>query len=107
MKPVIVSSLLLLSALMSGNSPAAPPVDSDSSHPRTFVADSLITAKIKAKLAEKHLATLANIKVDTDNVGAVWLSGKAPTQDARDLAGMIARDTDGVTTLHNQIIVSE
>lgn len=86
---------------------AAPPVDSDTSHPGAFVDDSLITTKVKAKLAEKHMSTLVDVRVDTDNAGVVWLSGKAPTQDASDLAGMIAQDTDGVRSVHNQIVVRE
>jgi osmotically-inducible protein OsmY len=35
----------------------------------------------------------------------VWLSGKAPTKDAKDLAAMVAKDTDGVTSVHNDIVV--
>ena len=51
-------------------------------------------------------ATLhARIKVDTDENGVVWLSGKAPTQDAVDLAGMIAKNTDGVASVHNDVVV--
>jgi len=41
---------------------------------------------VKAKLAEKHLSTLTRISVDTDKDGVVWLSGTAPTKDAKDLA---------------------
>jgi hyperosmotically inducible protein len=78
----------------------------DSSGPGTYVKDSLITTKVKSKLAAKHLSTLTNIKVDTDQQGVVWLSGTAPTKDAKDMAGMIARDTDGVTGVHNKIEVS-
>ena len=81
--------------------------DMDRSHPKAFVKDSEITTKIKSKLAAKHMSTLTNIKVDTDSQGVVWLSGKAPTQDASDLAAMIAKDTDGVTSVHNKIIVAE
>jgi hyperosmotically inducible protein len=73
----------------------------------SFVKDSAITTKVKAKLAEKHMSTLTNIKVDTDNAGVVWLSGKAPTKDARDLAVMIAKDTDGVAKVHNNIVIAE
>jgi len=29
----------------------------------------------------------------------------APTKDAKDLAGMITKDTDGVTGVHNNILV--
>jgi hyperosmotically inducible protein len=82
-------------------------MDSDSSKASTYVKDSVITTKVKAKLASKHMATLTNIKVDTDNAGVVYLSGKAPTKDASDLAAMLAKDTDGVTSVHNKIIVAE
>ena len=70
-----------------------------------FVKDSVITTKVKAKLAAKHLTTLARIKVDTDANGVVWLSGHAPTQDAADMAGLLAKDTDGVTSVHNDVMV--
>jgi hyperosmotically inducible protein len=81
--------------------------DSDRSHPGAFVKDSVITAKVKSKLAAKHMSTLTNIKVDTDDHGVVWLSGKAPTKDASDLAAMLAKDTEGVTSVHNKIVVAE
>jgi hyperosmotically inducible protein len=81
--------------------------DSDASRPGAYVKDSVITAKVKSKLAAKHMATLTDIQVDTDNHGVVWLSGKAPTKDASDLAAMIAKDTDGVTSVHNKIVVGE
>lgn len=59
------------------------------------------------KLAAKHMSILTSIKVDTDKEGIVWLSGSAPTKDASDLAEMIAKDTDGVTSVHNRIVVQE
>jgi hyperosmotically inducible periplasmic protein len=71
-----------------------------------FVKDSVITTKVKSKLAAKHMATLTHIKVDTDENGVVWLSGTAPTKDARDLAGMLAKDTDGVTSVNNNVDVA-
>ena len=79
----------------------------DRSHPGTFVKDSAITAKVKAKLAAKHMSTLTDIKVDTDNQGMVVLSGKAPTKDASDLAAMLAKDTEGVTSVTNKIVIAE
>jgi hyperosmotically inducible protein len=82
-------------------------MDSGTAHADTYVKDSVITTKVKAKLAEKHLATLTNIHVDTDRQGIVWLSGKAPTQDASDLAEMIAKSTEGVIRVHNKILVQQ
>jgi len=78
-------------------------MESDGSH--HFVKDSTITTKVKAKLAAKHLDTLTSIKVDTDDNGVVWLSGRAPTQDAVDLASMIAKNTEGVTAVHNDVAI--
>ncbi|MGB6307397.1 MAG: BON domain-containing protein [Steroidobacteraceae bacterium] len=75
----------------------------DSSH--HFVKDSVITTKVKSKLAAKHLTSLTRIKVDTDKDGVVWLSGRAPNQDAVDMAAMLAKDTEGVTSVHNDVAV--
>jgi hyperosmotically inducible protein len=107
-----MKSLVIIAALVLTGTAAAPLLadtanDSDSSHPGAFVRDSIVTTKVKAKLAEKNLSTLTNIQVDTDNAGIVWLSGKAPTKDASDLAEMIAKDTDGVRHVHNNIVVRE
>jgi hyperosmotically inducible protein len=107
MKALIISALIALTGTLASVAFADSPKDSDSSRAGTFVQDSIITTKIKAKLAEKHMSTLTDIQVDTDNAGIVWLSGKAPTKDARDLAGMIAKDTDGVKGVHNKIVVPE
>jgi hyperosmotically inducible protein len=70
-----------------------------------YVKDSVITTKVKSKLAEKHLTSLTRIKVDTDENGVVWLSGHAPNQDAVDMAGMIAKNTEGVASVHNDVVV--
>lgn len=83
------------------------PNDSDRDHPGAFVKDSVVTAKVKSKLLAKHMDTLTHIKVDTDNQGVVWLSGRAPTKDAANLAEMIAKDTDGVRSVHNAIAIGE
>jgi hyperosmotically inducible protein len=80
-----------------------PGTNSDNSH--HYVKDSVITTKVKSKLAAKHLSSLTNVKVDTDENGVVFLSGHAPNQDAVDMAGMLAKDTDGVTSVHNGIVV--
>ncbi|SRR5208283_315092 len=104
MRHLIMASVLAISVT------AIPPVLADetemeSSGSHHFVKDSLITTEVKSKLAAKHLSTLTSIKVDTDENGVVWLSGRAPTQDAVDLATMIAKDTKGVAAVHNDVTV--
>jgi hyperosmotically inducible protein len=105
MKFAIVAAMLLTTGTCASVALADPVPDSDTSHPGAFVKDSVITTKVKAQLAAKHMSTLTDIQVDTDNEGVVWLSGKAPTKDASDLAEMIAKDTDGVRSVHNRIVV--
>jgi len=105
MKHVILASMLTASVAFAPmvfadeESAAA----TDSSH--HFVKDSVITTKVKAKLAAKHLTTLTRIKVDTDENGVVYLSGRAPNKDAVDLATMIAKNTEGVTSVQNDVAV--
>jgi hyperosmotically inducible protein len=86
---------------------AANDQDTDRSHPKAFVKDSAITTKIKGRLAEEHLTSLGRIHVDTDQDGAVWLSGTARTQEAIDKAGAIARETEHVTAVHNHIKIKQ
>lgn len=79
------------------------PMDSDRSKPMTFVKDSVITTKIKAKLAAEKMSNLARIKVDTTQQGVVVLSGTVKTQEEADQAVSIARETQGVTMVSSNI----
>ena len=65
----------------------------------------VITTKIKTKLAAEHINSLGNIKVDTDANGVVYLSGSAHSQAAIDQAVSIARDTEGVKSVKNELTV--
>jgi hyperosmotically inducible protein len=103
MKTLILSVSVALGAVSAMSAVAV----ADTETAGTYVKDSAITTKVKAKLAEKHVSTLTDVKVDTDSHGVVWLSGKAPTKDAKDLAEMITKDTDGVTKVHNNIVVAQ
>ena len=98
---------LILASMLAASVACVPMVLADESgaSEHHFVKDSVITTKVKSKLEAKHLSTLTKIKVDTDANGVVWLSGRAPTQDAVDMAGMIAKDTEGVKSVHNDIAV--
>jgi hyperosmotically inducible periplasmic protein len=86
---------------------AAEDADTDRSHPKAFVKDSAVTAKIKASLAAQHLTSLARIHVDTDEDGVVWLSGTARTQDAIDQAVSIASKTEHVKAVRNTIKIKQ
>ena len=74
---------------------------------KTYVKDSVITAKIKAKLAEEKVSSLTHIKVDTDDSGVVWLSGTAKTKADADKAHSIAHSTEGVKSVKNHIKVEK
>ncbi len=79
----------------------------DRSHPAAFVKDSVITTKVKAKLAAEHITSLGRIHVDTDADGVVWLRGTARTWEAADKAASIARATEGVTDVRSHISVRQ
>jgi hyperosmotically inducible protein len=95
----------ILAGMLAATVANVPTVFADDATTHHYVKDSVITTKVKAKLAAKHLTTLTSIKVDTDENGVVWLSGHAPTQDAVDMASMIAKGTEGVTSVHNDVAV--
>jgi hyperosmotically inducible periplasmic protein len=102
-----MKALVLSTFLVAGVVGAVSVSVADQTETGIYVKDSVITTKVKAKLAERHLSTLTKIKVDTDRDGVVWLSGVAPTRDASDLAEAITKDTDGVRSVHNNIVVAD
>ena len=68
------------------------------------IEDASITAAVKSKLLwSKHADGLAT-DVDTKN-GRVTLIGKADSGAARDLAGRLALNTRGVSSVDNQLVV--
>jgi hyperosmotically inducible protein len=79
--------------------------DTDRSKPATFVKDSTITTKIKTKLATENLASMATIHVDTDKDGVVYMSGTAKSQQDIDKAVSIAKSTEGVKSVKNEMTV--
>jgi len=70
----------------------------------TAVDDSAITAKVKtALLADPNVKGL-QIDVDTKN-GVVTLNGTADKPANRDRAVAIAKDTSGVKSVENQLVI--
>lgn len=102
---ILLSGLMLIALDTPFLSYADADADSSGSHAAAYVKDSVITTKIKAKLATEHFSSLTQINVDTDKDGAVWLTGSAATQADIDKALSIVRSTAGVTSVKNQITV--
>jgi hyperosmotically inducible periplasmic protein len=71
---------------------------------RRSIADSAITTIVKSKLVVDNETSSANINVDTKG-GVVTLTGIVTTQANKDQAARIARDTEGVTRVINNITV--
>jgi hyperosmotically inducible periplasmic protein len=77
----------------------------DRAHPLTWVKDSVITTKIKAKLATDHPGSMKHIQVDTDADGVVWLTGTANNQSEIDAAIATARSTENVKSVWSDLTV--
>src|SRR5215467_6454496 len=69
-----------------------------------MLADTGITAKVKGKLAEDSQTSAIKISVSTTN-GVVTLGGTVPTDTEKSRAEQIARQTDGVKKVVNEINV--
>ena len=105
MKLTIATAALVTAGMLAGAAVYAQDADTDRSHPKAFVKDSVITTKIKSKLAADHITSLGRIRVDTDTDGVVYLSGSAHSKEAIEHAVEIARDTEGVRGVHNALVV--
>ena len=81
--------------------------DTDRNKPGTFVKDSVITTKIKTQLAADHPDSLKHIQVDTDKNGVVWMSGTANSREEISNAVEIARKTEGVKAVKNELKVQK
>ena len=79
--------------------------DGDAAHPEAFVKDSIITTKIKTKLAAEKVRSLVHISVETDANGGVVLRGTTRTQVGADKAVAIAHATEGVTSVRSHIVI--
>lgn len=69
-----------------------------------YVDDTAVTAAVKAKFAENRSVDALAIKVETLN-GEVMLSGFAKNAEEKSTAESIARNTQGVKAVRNQIVV--
>lgn len=68
------------------------------------ITDGWITTKVSAKFVDETLLKGSDINVDTDN-HVVTLKGYVTSDGAKARAAAIARDTEGVTRVVNQLVV--
>jgi osmotically-inducible protein OsmY len=101
-KREIVIRFLVLFLLMAAFSACASMVRHE--NPAEYVDDSVITAKVKSRLAEEDLLKLVEISVESDQ-GAVQLGGSVNSQEAVQKADQITRDVNGVKSVKNNLIV--
>jgi hyperosmotically inducible protein len=106
MKTKLAMTCVVFGALL-GSAAAIASDDANSVGKTTtvYVKDSAITTKIKTKLAADHLTSMGRIHVETDQNGVVWLTGTARSQEAIEKAGSLARDTEHVKSVHNDLTV--
>ena len=105
MKYKLATTCFVIGSVLAPVAAYAADSNKERSKPVTFVKDSVITTKIKTKLAAEHLGSAKHIKVDTDKNGVVWMSGTANSQEEADKAVAIARDTEGVKSVNSHIKV--
>lgn len=106
MKTKLTATCIVIGVLLAPVASFAADDSTGQAKPVTIVKDSVITTKIKTKLAAEKLAYAKNIKVDTDSNGVVKLSGTVATKAEADKAVAIAHDTQGVTSVSNDITVT-
>lgn len=70
-----------------------------------YVDDSVLTARVKAKIADDKLISAVVLSVETFK-GVVQLSGVAKTAEERQAAEKLAREVSGVRDVQNNIRVS-
>ncbi|MDP2226434.1 MAG: BON domain-containing protein [Moraxellaceae bacterium] len=66
------------------------------------IADTAITAKVKAALAREDALKASDISVTTTN-GVVTLEGGASSSDAKEIAGEKTRMVEGVRSVYNNL----
>ena len=107
---VLVAMIFALSGctalLVGGAATAGYQVGKDEREPEVIASDSAITTKIKSKYAVDSVVSVFGIGVRTYE-GKVTLSGTVSSDVARDVAVTLARDTGGVKSVANQIVVKK
>ncbi|HET7097313.1 MAG TPA: BON domain-containing protein [Casimicrobiaceae bacterium] len=105
MRYTLAAACFVIGASLAPAASFAEDKDADRSNAHAWVKDSVITTKIKSKLASENPKTLARISVDTDQNGVVLMKGTVEKQADADKAITIARNTEGVKSVKSEIKV--
>src|SRR4051812_24864228 len=105
MRRELIMTCFAVGAILAPAAAYAVDSDTDRAHAGSFVKDSVITTKIKSKLASEHLGSVKHISVDTDKDGVVWMTGTVNSREEADRAVTIARNTEGVRSVKNELKV--
>jgi hyperosmotically inducible protein len=73
-------------------------------HAEQALSEGSLTAKIKAKMALDDTVRALSIDIDT-NGSVVTLTGVVHSEAERTKAVQLARETDGVTTVHDRLVI--
>ena len=107
---VLIAMIFALSGctalVVGGAATAAYQVGKDEREPGVIASDSAITTRIKSKYAVDSVVSVFGIGVRTYK-GEVTLSGTVSSDVARDVAVTLAKDTGGVKSVANQIVVKK
>jgi hyperosmotically inducible protein len=107
MKITLAASCFVIGAMLAPVAAYAADGDADRANPKIFVKDSVITTKIKTKLAADHPGSAKHISVDTDRDGIVWMTGTANSQEEVNQAVAIAKNTEGVKMVKSDLKVQK
>jgi hyperosmotically inducible protein len=107
MKFKLATTCFVIGSVLAPVAAYAADSDTDRANAANYVKDSVITTKIKTKLAAEHLGSAKHISVDTDKDGVVWMTGTANTQEEINKAVAIARDTEGVKSVNSKLTVQK
>ncbi len=97
--------LLLILLLMSDTASAQPQTKPTPESTGKVWLDNWVTLKVHAQFIPEKALENTDIDVDTTR-GVVALHGTVPTQEAKDRAAAIAKATDGVTSVKDNLRVA-
>ena len=97
---------LFLGTAMAAEPSPGPASATDDAAQAQAQTDSSVAAAVHDKLAAENSRALNDIRVSADGNGVVSLSGRVYAQDVADRAVSLAKSTDGVSAVKNNITVA-